>query len=52
MENAIVKSISTPLAETKTDIQQMLNGLRQLIETTKQQVLLCIDTYDICIKTL
>ena len=43
MENAIIKSTTTPSAETSIEIQQILNGLRQLIETTKQQVLIYVN---------
>ncbi|MCQ2310209.1 MAG: DUF1016 N-terminal domain-containing protein [Paludibacteraceae bacterium] len=41
MENAIVKPIST--TEASIEINQILNGLRQLIETTKQQVLIYVN---------
>ena len=43
MEDAIVKSTTTPSAETSIEIQQILNSLRQLIETTKQQVLIYVN---------
>ncbi len=43
MGNAIVKSTTTPSEETSIEIQQILNGLRQLIETTKQQVLVYVN---------
>ncbi|MCQ2312388.1 MAG: PDDEXK nuclease domain-containing protein [Paludibacteraceae bacterium] len=43
MENIIVKSTTTPSAETSIEIQHILNGLRQLIETTKQQVLIYVN---------